>query len=62
MGVSINKTHHITNYTDLLGKKQAIVNDLVRQFNLLKDKYNASTDKAYKEKLDKQMKALEEKI
>lgn len=62
LGVTFDAYGNISNYMDILAKKQAIVNELTAQYNALVAEFNASTDKDTKDALKDQMDALKDQI
>lgn len=55
LGVTFNKYGDISNYLDILNKKEKETNDLIEKKNKLITEYNKETDKDKKKKIDEQI-------
>jgi len=53
MGATFNEAGHISNYFDILGHQQGVINGLTAQYNGIVERYNATTDKETKEGIKK---------
>lgn len=62
LGVTFDEYGNINDYMSILQAKQDAVNRLINEQNSLIESYNASTDKTYKEGLDKQISAYDKAV
>ena len=62
LGVAFDKYGNISNYMDILGKKQAQVNAKTKQYNSLIEAYNKSTDKDIKKQISEEAEKLNKQI
>ena len=62
LGVTFDAYGNISNYMTIMGQKQDYINKLTEEYNLLVSQYNASSNKTYKDNLEKQMKLKEKQI
>ena len=62
LGATFDEYGHISNYLDLLGSQQGIVNGTVASYNALVSQYNAITDKETKDALKDQLTEAERQV
>ena len=62
LGVTFDEYNNISNYMDILGRKQAQINAETQKYNSLIDTYNASTDKDLKKALSEEAEKINKQI
>ena len=62
LGVTFDEYNNISNYMDILGRKQAQINAETQKYNSLIDAYNASTDKDLKKALSEEAEKINKQI
>ena len=62
LGVTFDEYNNISNYMDILGRKQAQINAETQKYNSLIDAYNASTDKDLKKALSEEADKINKQI